>query len=347
VDPDNLHILRPHVRAAAYELPLADSDTRYFGLGMAMVLKELEEQGEIRAVGSRRTAPNTEGPTPNTGPWVYSGASYPAGDINIRSASGDQFNIVEAGSHRVLGTVEIENVFYTIHPGAVYLHQGEAFLVEELDVSTKTAWATHTEVNYYTQPRENNSVEIVSAQSHRRTGRTQSHFGTVTVTNHVIGYRRKQLYTESIVAVEDLDLPPLSFDTEALWFVIPSWALEELERDRVDIAGGLHAIEHATIGLMPLYAMCDRNDVGGVSYPMHPELGMPACFVYDAHVGGVGIAERCYEMLEALLRATRDAIASCPCQEGCPSCIQSPKCGNNNEPLDKAAALRILGMLLD
>lgn len=346
VDPDNLHILRPHIRAAAYELPLAESDTKYFGLSMAMVVKELEEEGQVRSVGTRAALPGTPEPIPSSGPWVYCGAAYPAGNINIRSASGDQFNIVEAVSRRVLGTVEIENVFYTIHPGAIYLHQGEVYLVEELDVSSKTAWATRTDVNYYTQPRENNSVDIVSAQSHQRAGRTQSYFGTVTVTNHVIGYRQKQLYTDNVLAIEDLDLPPLSFDTEALWFVIPSWAVEELERDGVDIAGGLHAIEHATIGLMPLYAMCDRNDVGGVSYPRHPELGVPACFVYDAHVGGVGIAERCYEMLEALLRATHDAIASCACEDGCPSCIQSPKCGNNNEPLDKNAALRILETIL-
>lgn len=344
VDPDNLHILRPHVRAAAYELPLADSDAKFFGIGMSMVVKELEEEGQIRSVGASRQ--NPESGTPNPGPWVYCGGTYPAGDINIRSASGDQFNILEIPSRRILGTVEIENVFFTIHPGAVYLHQGESYLVEELDIDNKAAWAARADVNYYTQPRENNAVDIVGEQSHRRAGRTQSYFGTVTVTSHVSGFRRKQLFTDSVLSIEDLDLPPLTFDTEALWFVIPSWAVQELEAARVDIAGGLHAIEHATIGLMPLYAMCDRNDIGGVSYPMHPDLGVPACFIYDAHPGGVGIAERSYDMLESLLKATRDCIASCTCLDGCPSCIQSPKCGNNNEPLSKEGALRILNLVL-
>ena len=365
VDPDNLHILRPHVRAAAYELPLADSDAKYFGIGLAMVLKELEEEGQIRGVGAnphpRLLSAGESGagkanpgppvppvaPSPvRNGPWVYCGGTYPAGDINIRSASGDQFNILDIPSRRVLGTVDIENVFLTIHPGAVYLHQGEAYLVEELDIDNKCARVAGSDVNYYTQPRESNAVDIVSEQSHRRAGRTQSHFGTVTVTSHVTGFRRKQLFTDSVLDVEDLDLPPLTFDTEALWFVIPSWAVQELETHRVDIAGGLHAIEHATIGLMPLYAMCDRNDIGGVSYPQHPELGVPACFIYDAHPGGVGIAERSYDMLESLLTATRDCIALCACMDGCPSCIQSPKCGNNNEPLSKDGALRILNVML-
>jgi len=257
IDPDNLHILRSHVRAASYEFPLTDADARFFGLGIHMALKELTEEGQLREVGGR---------------WVFAGDSYPAGDINLRSASGESFDIREEHTLRLLGTEEIDKVFHTLHEGAIYLHLGDSYLVERLDVESKTAWVVRTDVSYYTQPRDTTDVAIVSQEGHRRMGRAQSYFGPVTVTNHVLGYRRKQHFTEAVQAVVDLDLPPTQFDTEALWLVVPRWAVDQLMEDGADIPGGLHAIEHAAIGLMPLYAMCDRNDIGGVSYPHHLSL---------------------------------------------------------------------------
>jgi DEAD/DEAH box helicase domain-containing protein len=331
VDPGNLHILRGHLRAAAYEAPLSDADAKYFGLGMHMVVRELLESGALRAAGDR---------------YVHAAGEYPAGDINLRSASGDAFQIVEAGQGRRMGTEQIEKVFHTLHPGAVYLHLGESFLVERLDIPAKTAWVARTDANYYTQPRETSTVAILSTEGSRQAGRVPSHFGPVRVTNAVLGYVRKQHFSDAILGMVELDLPPLDFDTEALWFILPRWAVDELTEEGVSIPAGLHAIEHAAIGLMPLYAMCDRNDIGGVSYAHHPEIGLPAVFIHDAHPGGVGIAERCFDMLEALLRSTRDHIAACPCRDGCPSCIQSPKCGNNNDTLDKDAALRILELMV-
>jgi DEAD/DEAH box helicase domain-containing protein len=331
VDPGNLHILRGHLQAAAYEAPLSDADTRYFGLGLHMVVREMLESGSLRRAGER---------------YVHAGREYPAGDINLRSASGDAFQIVEAGQGRRMGTEQIEKVFHTLHPGAVYLHLGESFLVERLDIPGKTAWVTRTDVNYYTQTRETSTVSILDTEASRAVGRAASHFGPVRVTNTVLSYSRKQHFSDAVLGTQELDLPPLDFDTEALWFSLPEWAVKELVDEGVSIPAGLHAIEHATIGLMPLYAMCDRNDIGGVSYARHPEIGLPAVFIHDAHPGGVGIAERCFDMLEALLRSTRDHIAACPCRDGCPSCIQSPKCGNNNETLDKDAALRILDLLV-
>ncbi|HEY3266768.1 MAG TPA: DEAD/DEAH box helicase [Armatimonadota bacterium] len=331
VDPDNLHILRGHIRAAAYELPLTDDDTRFFGLGMALAAKELEEAGELRRAGDC---------------LAYAGSRYPAGDLNIRSAFGDAFNVEVTPGGEVIGTVPIENVQFTIHPGAIYLHMGDSYIVEDLDVPRKTAFVRRTDVNYYTQPRESNAVDIRRQESSKRVARTEAFFGDVNVTNMVLGYRRKQHYSDSVLSVVDLDMPPITFETEGVWFVAPGWAAERLAEDGVDIGAGLHAIEHAAIGLTPLWAMCDRNDIGGVSYSRHPELQLPAVFIHDAHPGGVGISERCFEILEPLLRATREHIAACPCTSGCPSCIQSPKCGNNNEHLDKDAALIILDMLL-
>lgn len=331
VDPGNLHILRGHLQAAAYEAPLADADTKYFGLGMHMVVREMLERGTLRQVGER---------------YVHAGGEYPAAEINLRSASGDAFQIREAAQGRTLGTEQMEKVFHTLHPGAIYLHLGESFLVERLDIPAKTAWVARTDVNYYTHPRDTSHVAVLATESSRPAGRAPAHFGPVRVTNHVTGYVKKQHFSESILGMEELDLPPLDFDTEALWFILPEWMVEDLMEEGVSIPAGLHAIEHAAIGLMPLYAMCDRNDIGGVSYARHPEIGLPAVFIHDAHPGGVGIAERTFEMLEALLRSTHDHIAACPCRDGCPSCIQSPKCGNNNELLDKDAALRILEMVL-
>lgn len=332
VDPDNLHILRGHLRAAAYEFPLTDADTRYFGLAMHLAQKELADEGELREAGGR---------------WAYARDSYPAGEINLRSASGDSFDIREAASGRLVGSEERDKVYHTLHEGAIYLHMGEPFLVEKLDVPARTAWVARTDATYYTQPVHTTDISIRKPgnDAGRRIGPGTAHFGPVRVTNQVLGYRRKQNYSDAVLGEVELELPPVPFDTEAVWFTLPDEALGTLG-EGWDLAGGLHAIEHAAIGLMPLYAMCDRNDIGGVSSARHPETGRATIFIHDAHPGGVGIAERGFDLLESLLRSTRDHIAACPCSDGCPSCIQSPKCGNNNEPLSKPAALSILDLLL-
>jgi DEAD/DEAH box helicase domain-containing protein len=167
----------------------------------------------------------------------------------------------------------------------------------------------------------------------------------VEVTNHVLGFKKRKPFTEEVIGEEYLDLPPRRFNTVALWFDVPQPALDSVNKARSDLAGGLHAAEHAAIGVLPLFAMCDRNDIGGVSTPLHPETGKPQVFIYDGHPGGIGIAERGYQIIEDLWSATLRAVSLCQCSHGCPSCIQSPKCGNNNHPLDKQVATDLLAEL--
>jgi DEAD/DEAH box helicase domain-containing protein len=251
-----------------------------------------------------------------------------------------------AADYRLMEEIEGTSALYRVHPGAIYLHQGESFLVRELDLEAGHAILAPVQVNYYTQPREINDVRILRAVAEKPVGPAMAQLGLVRVTQQVIGYRRVQQFREEVLGVEDLDLPPQVFDTVALWWDVPREIATRVSRRRLDPAGGLHAVEHAAIGLLPLFAMCDRWDIGGLSTPQHPDTGQAQVFIYDGFPGGVGIAEKGFDLLVDLWRAAHEAVRDCPCQEGCPSCIQSPKCGNNNEPLDKQAAILILGELL-
>jgi DEAD/DEAH box helicase domain-containing protein len=205
---------------------------------------------------------------------------------------------------------------------------------------------TPTDVTYYTQTKELTDIKILKTERERSCSGVKVCLGEVDVTNTVVGFKKKMQFTEEVIGEEPLDLPPLRFLTQALWFDLPEAAVERVAEAGLDFAGGLHAAEHAAIAMLPLFALCDRNDIGGVSTRFHADTGKAQIFIYDAYPGGVGIAEKGFEMIEELWAATLEAIRECPCQEGCPSCIQSPKCGNNNEPLDKKAALILLQGLL-
>ena len=180
----------------------------------------------------------------------------------------------------------------------------------------------------------------------RPAGRTTAYFGEVNVSTSVVGFRRRAHFTEEVLGEEYVSLPAQSFNTIALWFDVPKETLDYIYKERLDLPGGLHAVEHAAIGVLPLFALCDRNDIGGISTPLHPDTGRPQVFIHDGHPGGVGIAEHGYQVIEDLWRATLDVVSECRCSDGCPSCIQSPKCGNNNEPLDKAVARLVLQEIL-
>ncbi|MGQ9627627.1 MAG: DEAD/DEAH box helicase [Anaerolineae bacterium] len=332
VDPDNFYVLLQHLPCAAHELPLTERDEALFGPGFAPALDELARQGIVSL---------------RQGRWYQVGFSYPAQDVNIRSISGGHFALLdESHSNRVIEEIEATTAFSRVHPGAIYLHQGESYLVTWLDMINQAAYLRPVEVDYYTQPREINDVRILRSFGHKEVFSTRAYLGHVRVTQQVIGYKRVQQFTETVLSVEYLDLPAQSFDTVALWFDVPAWMAREAAERRLDFAGGLHAVEHASIALLPLFAMCDRMDLGGLSTPRHPDTDRPQIFIYDAYPGGVGIAEKGFELIAQLWQATLETIRDCPCQTGCPSCIQSPKCGNNNEPLDKEAALLILQFLL-
>ena len=330
LDPTNKHILGGHLLCAAYEAPLTDDDAALFGGERARwVAHRLVEEGVLAARGDR---------------LHYVGSEYPAALVNIRSASASQYQILNG--EKTLGTVEEARAFETLHPGAIYLHMGESYVVEELDVTSRLARVRPSNASYFTEPKTESRIEILETGGSKEFGDTVAYFGEVRVSTQIVGFRQKQLFSDEVLGVFDLDLPEQTFETEAIWYPLPPSLVEALALAGLDLAGGVHALEHASIGLLPLFALCDRNDIGGVSTPYHPQVGAPTIFVHDAHPGGVGIAETGFRLVTQWLTATKTLIEECPCEDGCPSCIQSPKCGNNNEPLDKKAAALILQRIL-
>jgi len=368
INPDNPYILKPHLLCAAWEKPLRDEDKEFFtpiplprregeSEGEPSLLAELEQEGKLRKRGER---------------WYPSPAiAYPAQDVNIRATSGENYAVIDTSQGCLLETVEASVAFFQIHPGAIYLHRGESYVITELDLVRHIALAKPASVNYYTQTKDltdiriatptyplpsreicpkgktigrilNDSVKFVPKAQKVRVKDCRGvkvYFGDVDVTTTVIGFKKKKQFTEEVIGEEPLDLPSQSFPTKALWFDLPQKAIDRIACEGLDFHGGLHACEHAAIGILPLFALCDRNDIGGVSTPFHPDTGKAQIFIYDAYPGGIGIAEKGFEVIIELWQATLKVVEECPCQDGCPSCIQSPKCGNNNQPLDKKAAI--------
>jgi len=247
----------------------------------------------------------------------------------------------------LLGTVDEARAYVHVHPGAVYLHQGEQFEVLDLDLATRVALVTRSDPDYYTQSRDTTDIDVVRADERATTGTdVPTSYGTVRVTNQVVGFVRKLVATGEIVDSPPLALPPQTLETKAVWWTIPQPVIDRAAISPSQLPGAAHAAEHAAIGLLPLVATCDRWDVGGVSTAYHPDTGACTIFVYDGYPGGAGIAERGFRSAERLLRATLETVRACPCTHGCPSCVQSPKCGNGNEPLDKAGAVALLSAML-
>jgi len=333
INPDNPYILKAHLLCAAWEWPLNSDDEKIFGPSFTQERAELEGQRLLK-----------EG----KGKWYLSPRiAYPAQSISIRSSSGQNLAIIDTSTGSLLETIEASVALFQVHPGAIYLHQGESYQVIELDLANRTACAVPTNVSYYTQAKEITDLHIIRVIYSKNCGPTGVCLGEVEVTTTVVGFKKKAQFTEEVIGEEPLDLPPQHFPTVALWFDLPAEASDKLTSAQLDFAGGLHAAEHAAIAILPLFALCDRNDIGGVSTPFHPDTGKAQIFIYDAYPGGIGIAEKGFDLIEQLWEATLKAITECPCLEGCPSCVQSPKCGNNNKPLDKKAAQMLLEGLLD
>jgi DEAD/DEAH box helicase domain-containing protein len=328
VNPGNHYILGDHLLCAAWEKPLDASDEAIFGEAFIKERDILAAEGRLR---ERR------------GRWYLAPTiAYPAQAINIRSSSGENYSVVDVSTGSLMETVESSVAFFQVHPGAIYLHQGESFLITRLDLTNRVAYAEPSKANYYTETKEIHDLRIEKVRETKKVGEVSVSVGDVEVTVHVVGFKKYRQFSEEVIGEEPLDLPPITFPTVALWFDIPPQAMSRIAQRNLDFAGGLHAAEHAAIGILPLFALCDRNDIGGVSTPLHPDTGRAGIFIYDAYPGGIGIAEKGYEMIKDLWEATLNVIRECPCEDGCPSCVQSPKCGNNNKPLDKAAARVIL-----
>jgi DEAD/DEAH box helicase domain-containing protein len=228
----------------------------------------------------------------------------------------------------------------------VYLHLGETYLVDSLHLEDHVAVVRRADPDHSTSAREVTDIAIASEREHAGWGPARVSFGEVRVTHQVVSFQRRRVPSGEVLGEEPLDLPERTLDTTAVWWTLPAAVLEDVGIAPPDLPGAAHAAEHASIGLLPLFATCDRWDIGGVSTARHPDTGQLTVFVYDGHPGGAGFAERGFRAARAWLTATRDVIASCRCEDGCPSCVQSPKCGNGNQPLDKAGAVRLLEVLL-
>ncbi|MDH6578979.1 DEAD/DEAH box helicase [Kitasatospora sp. MAP5-34] len=332
LDPDNPHVLAPHLCAAAAELPLTESDLALFGPSTAQLLPVLERRGLLRQRSD--------------GSWYWTRRERAADAVDLRGGGGNPVQIVEGSTGRLLGTVDAAAAHTTVHTGAVHLHQGRTYLVQDLDLETSVAVVERAEPPYSTSARDITSISVLATDSSVAWGEARLSFGSVEVTNQVVGYLRKRISTGEIMGESKLDLPPRTLRTRAVWWSVTEDQLLDAQIPFDQLPGAAHAAEHASIGLLPLFATCDRWDIGGVSVPLHPDTQLPTVFVYDGHSGGAGFAERGFQRAEQWLTATRDAIAACECRLGCPSCVQSPKCGNGNNPLDKAAAVRLLDALL-
>ena len=325
LDHASEQIASRHLVAAAYELPLSDEDEEIFGPDWRERAERLAGAGELRRAGGRLLPRRSE---------------FVAGKIPLRSASADSVAVIERESGEMLGLVEVERAFSVVHPGAIYMHLGRSYEVESLDTDARRAIVSAFDGDWYTRPKKETEIYIERIREQRTTAGVELHFGEVSVTEQVIAFQRVSIAEQEAIDIVALELPEQSFVTQALWYVLPQGLSGALPPDV--LLGALHATEHGQIAVLPLIAMCDRWDIGGLSTNVHFQTGRSTIFIYDGHPGGVGITLRGYEQFERLLGDAERLIAECPCESGCPSCVQSPKCGNLNEPLHKQGALELM-----
>ena len=326
LDHESEEIYMQHLIAAAYELPLSTDDAEALGPRWELHAERLVALGRLRERGGRYT-PRTD--------------EFPAGRISLRSAGPESVAVVESEGGELIGSVESARAHSTVHPGAVYLHLGKSFEVEDLDLHSRRAVVRPFSGDWYTQPKKETDTYIEEVLDRRSAYGVELSFGVVSVTEQVVAFQRKRVADHEVLDLEPVDLPEQQFVTQALWYEVP----DELLRSEFPLEvllGSLHAAEHTQIAVLPLIAMCDRWDIGGLSTNAHPQTARPTVFIYDGHAGGVGITRIGFRMFETLVDDARRLIAECPCRLGCPSCVQSPKCGNLNEPLNKNGALEVM-----
>jgi len=329
LDPANPYVLSPHLAAAAAELPLTGQDLDLFGPSATETVTAMAEAGDLRQRESG---------------WHSARRGHPARRISLRGDQGRPIRVVEEATGRLVGTMDEPSAHRFVHDGAVYLHQGETYLVNTLDLEDRVALVECRDPGYVTKARDVTEIDVISHRRRVSWGEADVMFGEVRVTRRVTGYATVRSESKIREPETALSLPPRTLATTAIWWTIPNGHLASL--NEADLGGAAHAAEHASIGMLPLFATCDRWDVGGLSAPLHPATGQLTVFVYDGHEGGAGFAERGFGAAASWLGATRSAIASCTCESGCPSCVQSPKCGNGNSPLCKDGAVALLDALL-
>lgn len=325
VDLGNPYVLSGQVLCAAAELPIDPSgDAAYFGADLPEVVGSLAEEHLL--AGTRKG-------------WIYAGRRRPSDLVGFSGSSQESFRVLHG--NETIETLDRAQAFREAHEGAILIHQGEKFLVTSMDLARGIVRVEPADVDYHTKPLKSVDVRILSELERRQACGTEISFGEVEVTEAYVAY--KVIRGDTTLSTEPLDLPPLTFRTRAVWFGVPDGAAEQVNSAGNDLAGGLHGLEHAVIAMMPFQVLCDRWDLGGLSTPAFGEAGSPTVIVYDGYEGGVGLAEKAFSLFEDIIRVTREMVMGCTCEDGCPACIHSPKCGNDNQPLDKAAAIRLLG----
>jgi DEAD/DEAH box helicase domain-containing protein len=330
LDHESEEIHLAHLLCAAHEGPLSAADAEFFGPRTLAYLERLQGLGELREKDGSYVLRRRE--------------RYPAGELSLRSSSPDSYAIVELATGEVIGATEAARAFSTVHEGAIYLHQGRSYEVRELDIDARRALVEPFDGDYYTQPKRETDTLIERLLDRRDALGVTLSFGRVLVSETVLAYQRRRLGDHQEIDLVALDLPPSRFATQALWFELDAGVLDGFPPEL--LLGSLHAAEHAQIAVLPLLAMCDRWDIGGLSTNAHPQTGGPTIFIHDGHPGGIGITRLAYAHFEDLVADAHRLISECGCADGCPSCVQSPKCGNLNEPLSKGGAAELLGRLL-
>lgn len=329
LDPESEEIFLAHLVAAAYELPLSPSDEEFLGPRWQPAAQRLVKLGLLRERGGR---------------YLPRGDDFPARRIALRSASPDSVAVVESEGGEMIGSVETARAHSAVHPGAIYLHMGRSYEVAHLDLHARHALVRPFTGDWYTQPKKETDTQIERVEMTREVGNFPLSFGTVSVTEQVTAFQRKRVSDHEVLDLVALDMPEERFATQALWYELSDMALSD-DFPLDVLQGSLHAAEHAQIAVLPLIAMCDRWDIGGLSTAFHAQTGRATVFIYDGHPGGVGITRLGFHRFEDLVRDALRLIGECPCSAGCPSCVQSPKCGNLNEPLNKNGALELLTRL--
>jgi DEAD/DEAH box helicase domain-containing protein len=330
LDPTSDEILGAHLLCAAFEKPIGPGDVEFFTEDLKGRCDALTSAGLLRERRGEYVLARPE--------------TYPAADVSLRSASPKQIMLADARSGEIIGSLESSRAASTIHPGAIYLHLGKAWEVDTLDMEAGTAMLRAFDGEWYTQAKRETDTWIEKELESREVNGVNLKYGDVVVTETVTGFQRKRLKDHEMIDWTPLDMPPIEFSTRAIWFEVPEDMLEGFDEET--LLGALHAAEHAQIAVLPLIAMCDRWDLGGLSTNHHPQTGAPTIFVHEAHAGGVGLTRQGYRDFTDLVGDAHALINGCPCKSGCPSCVQSPKCGNLNEPLSKQGALRVLGAML-
>jgi len=331
LNPANRTIVRRHLTCAAAEQPIKKGEQLVDDPLVREIVDELVSEASLLL-------------TADENHWIGS-RRYPHREVDLRG-SGQTFVIQNNSDGSALGEIDYLRCFKECHPGAVYLHRGQTWLVTALDLHAREVTALRKNVNYFTRTTGSKNTEILNTYQQTNLYNFSVSFGYLRVTDTVTGFQRRLVAGQKLISTESLDLPPLVFETEGLWIEIPETVQKMIEREQYHFMGGIHALEHAAISIFPLLVLCDRNDVGGIAHPFHEQLSKAAVFIYDGYPGGVGLTRKAFEKIDELLRLTQKTIGDCPCEIGCPSCVHSPKCGSGNRPIDKQSALEILTALL-